>query len=184
MGKFDAVRFNGFARQGLGDMLLSDFWNYDIFNESDMHSSAYYYIRNYFRKHGRDSVYVRCEPQLAKMRPDIVIYEKGSPIYILEFKFFSKPDYINEDAINNDLDKLADCVDAYESVRWGFFHMIYDADELFTLSDSRLRRKGFPKVSVTSINARRKEGTERRRNGYDTWRAEFDNLHALHREHA
>lgn len=184
MGNFNAARFNGFARQDLDEMLLFDLWNFDIFNERDMHSSAYYYIRNYFRKHGRDSVYVRCEPQLAKMHPDIVIYERDRPIYIMEFKFFSKPDYLNEDAIYKDLDKLADCVEAFESVRWGFFHMIYDAEELFTLSDSRLRRKGFSKISVSSLNARRKNGTGRLRSGYDDWRAGFANLHARHREHA
>jgi hypothetical protein len=118
------------------------------------------------------------------MRPDIVIYERGRPTYVLEFKFFSKPDYINEDAIYDDLDKLADCVDAYDSIKWGFFHLIYDAEIPFTLSDSRLRRAGFSKISVTSINARRKEGTDRRRNNYDEWRGEFDKLQELHRKHA
>lgn len=184
MGHFDFERFNGFARQSLDDLLFSDLWDYDIFNERDMHSSAYFYIRDYFRKHERDSAYVRCEPQLAGMRPDIVIYERGRPTYVLEFKFFSKPDYINEDAIYDDLDKLADCVDAYDSIKWGFFHLIYDAEIPFTLSDSRLRRAGFSKISVTSINARRKEGTDRRRNNYDEWRGEFDKLQELHRKHA
>ena len=37
------------------------------------------------------------------MRPDIVVYERGKPIYVLEFKFFSKPDYVNEDAVYDDL---------------------------------------------------------------------------------
>lgn len=184
MGRFDAERFNGFARKSLDDLLLSDLWHHDIFNERDMHSSAYYYIRDCFRKHERDHVYVRCEPQLAGMRPDIVIYEYGKPTYVLEFKFFSKPDYINEDAVYDDLDKLADCVDAYASIKWGFFHMIYDADDQFTFSDSRLRRAGFRKTSVTAINARRKEDTGRRRTNYDEWRDEFDRLREMHREHA
>ena len=182
MENFDSERFNGFARRRLDDLLFSDFWNYDIFNERDMHSSAYFYIREFFRKHGRNSVYVRCEPKLAGMR-DIVIYDKGKPIYILEFKFFSKPNYINENSIYDDLNKLADCVEAYASVKWGFFHMLYDSDDLFTVSSSRLRKDGFTKVSVTSMNARRKENSGRRRSGYNEWRSEFDELHALHREH-
>lgn len=184
MGHFDYGRFNGFARKSLDDLLFSDLWSYDIFNERDMHSSAYFYIRDYFRKHERDHAYVRCEPQLAGMRPDIVIYERGKPTYVLEFKFFSKPEYVNEDAVYDDLNKLADCVDAYPSIKWGFFHMIYDAEELFTFSDSRLRRAGFSRVSVTSINARRKEDSGRRRTNYDDWRAEFDRLQEKHREHA
>jgi hypothetical protein len=183
MGRFDFDRFNGFARRSLDDFLFSDLWSHDIFNERDMHSAAYFYIRDYFRKNERDNVYVRCEPQLARMKPDVV-YERGKPIYLLEFKFFAKPDYINDDAVYDDLDKLAEVVDVHPSVRWGFFHMIYDADEPFTFSDSRLRRAGYAKISVTTINARRKEDTDRRRVGYDDWRDEFDRLQAAHREHA
>jgi hypothetical protein len=149
-----------------------------------MHASAYCYIRDYFRKHERDAAYVRCESQLAGMRPDIVIYERGRPIYVLEFKFFSKPDYINEDSVYADLNKLADCVDAYDSIKWGFFHLIYDSETHFTLPDTRLRRTGFSKISLTSINARRKENNGRRRKNYDEWRAEFDRLQESHRKHA
>lgn len=183
MSHFDFERFNGFARSSLDDLLFNDLWSHDIFNESDMHSAAYYYIRDYFRKHGRDQIYVRCEPQLARMKPDIVVYERGWPIYVLEFKFFSKPDHVNEDAVYDDLDKLGDCVDTHASIKWGFFHMIYDAEAPFTISDSRLRRAGFRKTSVTTINARRKEDSGRRRTNYDVWRAEFDELQERHREH-
>ncbi len=131
MGAFDFERFNGFARSSLNNFLFDDLWNHDIFNERDMHSSAYFYIRDYFRKQGRDNAYVRCEPRLSDMRPDIVIYERGKPVYVLEFKFFSKPEYVNVDAVDGDLDKLAACVDAYASIKWGFFFMIYDADEMY-----------------------------------------------------
>src|SRR5437762_8725979 len=82
MGKFDFKRFNGFARKRLDDKLYSDLWNHDIFNERDMHSSAYFYIRDYFRKHNRGAVYVRCESRLAGAQPDIVVYERGKPIYV------------------------------------------------------------------------------------------------------
>ena len=105
-----------------------------------MHSAAYFYIRHYFRKNERDNVYVRFEPRLAGKKPDVVVCERGKPIYILEFKLSTKRGYINEGAVDNDLRKLAGVVDLYPSVRWRFFHMIYDADEPFTLSDSHLRR--------------------------------------------
>jgi hypothetical protein len=184
MNRFDYDRFNGFARKSLDDFLFSDLWNHDIFNESDMHSAAYYYIREYFSKQDRDKIYVRCEPPLDGMKPDIVVYERGKPIYVLEFKCFTKPEYINETAVYYDLDKLAMVVDKFSSVRWGFFHMIYDADEPFTFSDSRLRRAGYSKISFTSINARRQEENNRRRVRYDEWRSEFDGLHKMHLEHS
>jgi hypothetical protein len=91
---------------------------------------------------------------------------------------------INENAVYYDLDKLAIIVDKFSSIKWGFFHMIYDADEPFTFSDSRLRRAGYSKISFTSINARRQEDNNRRRVRYDEWRSEFDKLQKLHQEHS
>ena len=184
MSIFDYERFNGFARSGLDDLLFADLWDNYIFNESDMHSAAYYYIREYFKKKGRGECFVRCEPMLAGMKPDIVIYTGGKPTYVLEFKMFAKPDAVNNDAVVNDLEKLAVVIENLPTVKWGFFHMIYDADEPYTISDNRLRRAGLKKMSVTTINARRKEDTGRRRTGYDEWRAAFDSLRSKHKEHA
>lgn len=75
-------------------------------------------------------------------------------------------------------------IESHSTVRWGFFQMIYDADEPVVISDSRLRRAGYSKISVTSINARRQEASGRRRVGYDEWRADFDRLQAAHKAHA
>ena len=47
---------------GLDRLLFDDIWNLDVFNESDLHSAAYFYIRTYFQKNGRSNIYVRCEP--------------------------------------------------------------------------------------------------------------------------
>jgi hypothetical protein len=184
MSAFDFDRFNGFARQSLDNLLFEDLWNHDIFNESDMHSAAYYYVREYFAKRESSRIYVRCEPQIAGMKPDIVVFESGRPIYAIEFKLFTRPDVINEELIWKDLDKLADLIDTFDSMRWGFFHLIYDSDESFSISDASLRRRDYKKVSVTTINARRREETKRRRVGYDEWRQEFDRLQELHRRHS
>jgi hypothetical protein len=184
MGAFDFDRFNGFVKQSLDNLLFGDLWRHDIFNESDMHSAAYFYVRDYFRKHERDGAYVRCEPQLARMKPDIVVYENGRPTYALELKMFTKPNFLNEEAIDQDLNKLAEFAEKIPSFKWGFFLMIYDAEEPYRLSDSRLRRAGFGKVSMTAINARRTEDSGRRRRGYDEWRAAFDKHQIDHREHA
>jgi len=183
VASYNFPRFNGFARSGLDEWLLADFWNHYIFNESDMHSAAYFYIREYFMRRESHKIYVRCEPQVARMRPDIVVFDSGRPVYALEFKLFTKPDYINEESVWQDINKLSDLIDAFDSMGWGFFHMIYDCDEPFTISDARLRREGYGKVSVTTINARRREQTGRRRAQYDEWRKEFDLLQDSHRRH-
>lgn len=184
MKLFDFDRFNGFIHQSLDDLLLNDLWNHDIFNESDLHSAAYFYIRTFFEKNERQNIYVRCEPQLAGMKPDIVIYDKAKPIYTVEFKFFTKQDYVNEESVFKDLDNLAEIVNRFNSMKWGFFYLVHDSEESYTFSNPTLRRRGYEKISFSTINLRRKEGTERRRTNYDAWRAEFDKLVELHREHA
>ena len=40
---YDAAQFNGFAKTELEDRILDDLWNLYIFNESDLHSAAYFW---------------------------------------------------------------------------------------------------------------------------------------------
>ncbi len=177
---FDSTQFNGFVRNELDDLLLTDLWSLYVFNESDLHSAAYYYIRTYFTKRGSDDVFVRCEPQIRGKRPDLVVYDGTKPIYLIELKMFAEPEIVDDNKVFADLGKLADFMQAIPSIKWGFFLFAYDADEDFGLSDAMLRRRGFEKMSVTSINLRRKEDSGRRRTGYDEWRADFDRLRAHH----
>jgi len=172
---FDSQRFNGFVKKGLDDLLYNDIWDYWVFNESDLHSAAYFYIRRYFDKRGRDDVFVRCEPALRGSRPDIVIFQDTHPVYAMELKMFPEAGRITENLIYDDLEKLQR-VARIETVKWAFFIVVCDLDESWKISDQTLRRRGYEKVSSITINLRRKETTERRRSGYDRWRAEFDRL--------
>ena len=81
---YDAAQFNGFAKDELDDRLFDDLWALYVFNESDLHSAAYYYIRAYFAKRGSDNIFVRCEPQMGGKKPDIVVYDHSRPVYVLE----------------------------------------------------------------------------------------------------
>ena len=177
---FDSAQFNGFVRNELDNLLFHDLWAHYIFNESDLHSAAYYYIRTYFTKRGSDQIFVRCEPQIRGKRPDLAVYDDMHPIYLLELKMFAEPEIVDDNKVFADLEKLKDFIEAIPSIKWGFFLFAYDADEDFGLSDRMLRHRGFDKMSVTSINLRRKEGSGRRRTGYDDWRASFDRLRAHH----
>ena len=184
MKQFDFVRFNGFMRHGLDELLLNDLLNHDIFNESDLHSAAYVYIRAFFRKNERSHIYVRCEPHLAGMKPDIVIFNRTKPIYAVEFKCSMKQDYVNDETVFKDLDKLAEVVNRFESVKRGFFYLVHDSEESYKISNSALKKRGYENISMSTINARRNEKTGRRRHNYDSWREEFDSLIAQQRESA
>jgi len=76
--------------------LLGDLWHHECLTSATCTRPRTSTSGSIFSAIARFS-YVRCEPKLAGMRPDIVVYQRGWPIYVLEFKFFSKPDYLNED---------------------------------------------------------------------------------------
>jgi hypothetical protein len=177
---YDAAQFNGFARNELDNLLFDDIWNHDVFNESDLHSAAYYYIRTYFQRRGSDGMFVRCEPRLRKFKPDIVVYREYRPEYLVELKMFTDLEVVVESKIQRDLAKMQTLMHEIESIKWGFFILVYDHDDHFGMSDQRLRRHGFEKMSVSSINMRRNEGSGRRRIGYDGWRTQFDRLRNRH----
>ena len=179
---YDSVQFNGFAKSELDNHLFEDLWNLCIFNESDLHSAAYHYIRTFFAKRGSDNIFVRCEPQMRGRKPDIVIYDQSRPIYVLELKMFSEKDVVVESRIDDDLAKLNEFICSIDTLKWGFFTVVYDSDEDFNISDGRLRRQGLERISVIGINLRRTEGTGRRRTRYDEWRNEFDRLRAHHKK--
>lgn len=182
MSEFDHQRFNGFARDGLDDLLCGDLLAHCIFNERDMHAAAYMYIRQYFEKLGRANIYVRCESQINGVRPDVAVYDRGTPVYILEFKMLMDPGNLNEELVYKDLNKMGELINRLPSIKWGFFHLIYDDDLMFKPTTATLRRHGYEKISITSINARRKEESERQRKGYDDWRREFDRLVGAHKQ--
>jgi hypothetical protein len=177
---FNAEKFNGFVKDELDDRLLDDIWCYYIFNESDLHSAAYFYMRKYFERKNNthaDSIFVRCEPVMKdKRQPDIVVFESYLPIYMIELKMFKKPEevFIKEDKVWQDIEKLAKSIDNYPSIKWGFMLVAYDADDMFDVTNYILKRNGFKKISVKTINLRRQESNGRRRIGYDKWRKQFD----------
>jgi len=179
---FDAQRLNGFVNDELDNRLFSDIWNFCVFNESDLHSAAYFYIREYFFKRDSKSaseVIVRCEPVMEdRGRPDIVIYNKYDPIYMIELKMFKKTNLIHEhndtDVIKSDLDALKAYIAHYPTIRWGFQISVYDSEEIWKPSSYALKKAGYEKISVRTINLRRQEDNKRRRNNYDQWRKQFD----------
>jgi len=181
MGVYDFEKVNGFIRQGLDQLLFEDLWNLYIFNESDMHSAAYYYIRKFMEKKGRDDAYVRCEPVMLGSKPDIVIYKNNDPLYLIELKMFSRPDQLDEGSVLMDLAKMAEIMEKCPTISWGFFMVIHDCEKSFKSSAYKMRKEGFNRISVTSINARRHEESNRLRIGYNEWRKDFDKLIAAHK---
>mgnify|MGYP001606494152 CR=1 FL=1 len=183
---FDSERFNGFVKNELDDLLLEDIWNFYVFNESDLHSAAYYYVREYFKKRGSkgsEEIFVRCEPVIEDgLIPDIVVYGSYEPIYMIELKMFTRRDAaIDEQSISKDKTKLKSYLAKYPKLRWGFLIVVYDTDEMFKPSPYTLKKQGYERISVSTINLRRSEDRGRRRQGYDAWRKQYEKYLDRHR---
>lgn len=181
---FDSQKVNGFVKQELDDLLFNDLWSFRVFNESDLKSACYFYLREYFRRRksiNSEEILVRCEPVLQNgKKPDIVIYHGYSPIYVLELKMFKNPEALMLDKVDIDLAKIRDFMRTNPTIRWGFQIVVYDSDDMIRASDSMLSRNGFPKISVIGLNLRRKEVSQRLRVGYSDWRNQFDKYVANH----
>lgn len=185
---YKSKQFNGFAKNELDDHLFNDIWDHHIFNESDLHSAAYHYIRKYYEKRfdkiqSDNNIYVRCEPRLNGKKPDIVVYQSAKPIYVFELKMFIEADRVDLSKYHEDLNKLRNLMQKIETLKWGFFIVVYDSDEDFNISDGILKRMKINNVSVIGINTRRTEKNGRLRRGYDAWRKEFDRLREQHKKH-
>jgi len=107
-------------------------------------------------------------------KPDIVLFRKYDPIYIIELKMFKRPEKINTKAIDNDLNKINKLLKSHDTIKWGFLIVAYDSDDMLYVPDTKLKNNGYNNISLIPINMRRKEQTERQRNGYVEWRKQFD----------
>lgn len=182
---FDSERFNGFVNNELGRLIIEDIRNYYVFNESDLHSAAYYYIRKFFSQKDSDHsdrMVVRCEPSMGRKRktkPDIVVFNKYNPNYFIELKMFRRKRYvidlINKKDIQRDLKKLNSYLKKY-TAKWGFLIVIYDSDEICSI---KAKEYGYDSIKVVTINMRLNEKGRLRRD-YEKWRGQFDKYLEMH----
>jgi len=176
----DAATFKGFIKDELPKRLLRDILDLYIFNESDLHSAVWFYIKEYFRNRSdrsAENIYVRSQPTITsgkgKYRPDIVVFDRIKPIYFVEIKFLKTPrNQIDLDrrSIKEDLSKLKRYAKKYPDFKQGFLVCVYDADDVFEINMDE-----YDRISLVPINLKRLISGRRRKN-YDHWRSRFDEL--------
>ncbi len=177
----DSQRFNGFVKEKLAKELRDDVLRFYVFNESDLHSAAYCYIRRYFESRGSElsqDVFVRCEPYLAdNTKPDIVVFQKYDPIYVIELKMstkaFKTPGSVFEEKVDKDMDKLKAYRTAYPTVRWAFLIVVCDSEKPWGWSDVTTKRYGYDKTSLVSVNLHLRDNGGQTY-GYENWRKQFE----------
>lgn len=178
MGKFEADRFNGFIKSGLGKGLYKDLRKCLLHNERDVHAAAYGYIRKFIERKGRDRLIVRCDatlkgPGCQRPRPDLVVFNQRKPIYAVEFKVFPRIVGVNRAAVEKDVRKL-EVLGRRHGLSYGFLVVVYDSESELYLPDRVLRKRDIKRVSVIEINMRFDVKTLRQRRNYEEWRKEFD----------
>lgn len=178
----NATTFKGFMidELELQKDFLEDIRGLYIFNESDLHSAAWFYIKEYFSTRSArsaENIYVRSEPTMAmgrkEYKPDIVVFDRIKPIYFVEIKFLKTSRNkigLDRRSVNQDLSKLQKYAKRYPDFKWGFLVCVYDADEVYEVNMNE-----YDRISLISINLKR-NGTGRLRKNYDSWRSRFDEL--------
>jgi hypothetical protein len=128
---------------------------------------------------------VRCEPRLNKKKPDIVVFEKKKPSYVLELAMSTKTNQKNsvENKVLKDLKKVKQYVKRVPGIRYAFLVHVYCDDSLLTFTDHKLREDGYSDISIVDLNIRMDCETKRKRRWYESWREDFDGLETAHRSY-
>lgn len=94
MSRIIARDVGNFIKRELAEKLQKDFCEppFRIFRERDLHSCCYFHLRSSLENDHDWAVYN--EPHMRDLkapgkgaRPDIVLFRKGKPVYIIELKF-------------------------------------------------------------------------------------------------
>lgn len=121
-----------FIKGKLRRHIEKDLRNCLLFTEGDLHAVVYYHLRKTIRD--RPNWYVRCKMQLEKgkkgYKPDIVIFNRYCPKYVLELKFLINENFPNfpKSRLLEDYKKLKSIVNSNQSLGKACLIAVFDAD--------------------------------------------------------
>ena len=180
----DFTKINGFVNEELGNLLLTDLYRFNVFNEGDMQACAYHHLRRFFQGNRHPNWIVRCQPFLRGGKehvralnsrgliPDVCLFYRYKPVHVIELKFF--PNDFDMSMIQVDIRKLKALRKHYPSIRVCFVVFIYDSDEMFPELTSYWRKKlALKGFCAVPINVRRKRATGRKRRDYRAWKKKW-----------
>jgi hypothetical protein len=93
----------------------------------DAHSVAYHHMRRFLRD--REDWLVRCGPKIAGVRPDLVVFNRYTPKFVLELGFCLLPDKSNfaRTKAEGDRDKLHHLRGRVDTLGKGYLLMVHDS---------------------------------------------------------
>ncbi len=163
----------------LPSRILSDVYNFFVFNEADLQAVVYHWTttwmeRNYPSDAARprfllNQPALRVSGQL--VRPDLVMFHGHQPIVAIELKCeLNRPSHAGSE---KDIEKLRVCKTAYPTLKNAYFLYLYDSDSDLDVDVEDWMKRYFFTIPV---NVRR-HPTRRLRNRYVHWRRKWKRLY-------
>lgn len=174
-------RLHNFIVGELCDRLITDIYNFEIYNEADLQSKVFYHLYNRIKKaEKQDEHLILNKPSLFTRKgftkyPDLVIcknytFKRPDPIVAIELKFNLQ----NFPAAERDIEKLETIKKDYDTVRKGYFLFVYDDDQIWRIrrEDNWMKHYFFD----ASINVRRHKDSGYIRKGYEEWKQSYETV--------
>ena len=169
------MRADSWILHELPELLVSDWYNYNIYSEFDLQVAAYFWLRKHFEKYRSIKWIVRAQPVIKLtsgniVKPDIAIFRNTILCDAIELK--CQLDKFNFNAFTKDFGNLKKLKDEME-LRHAYILVLYDHDQNLKLSSSYKERwmKNYPTFIGANV---RLDVNNRQRYGYSNFRRNWD----------
>ncbi|MGB3478667.1 MAG: hypothetical protein WBB67_05860 [bacterium] len=169
------MRADSWILHELPELLVSDWYNYNIYSEFDLQVTAYFWLRKHFEKCSSIKWIVRAQPVIKLktgniVKPDIAIYRNTVLYDIIELK--CQLGRLNFRAFAKDFKNLRKLKDEME-LRHAYILVLYDYGRNLELPSSY--KENWMKNYLTFIGANvRLDTNKRQRYGYSNFRRNWD----------
>jgi hypothetical protein len=169
------MKANSWILHELPELLVSDWYNYNIYSEFDLQVAAYFWLRKHFEKYRSIKWIVRAQPVIKLpsgniIKPDIAIFRNTILNDAIELK--CQLNNLNLNILDKDFVNLKKLKDEMQ-LRHAYILLLYDHNQNLGLS-SRYKENWMMNY-LTFIGANiRLEVNNRQRYGYSNFRRNWD----------
>jgi hypothetical protein len=168
------MRVDSFILNDLPEFLIDQWYDLDIYNESDMQCCTYFWLRDYFDNDRSGKWIIRTQPTTpldrGTYKPDISIFKHSKMYDAIELK--CQLDGIDDAVIDRDIEKFHMLKTQY-NLRHAYQLVLYDDNDILELPS--YWKEDWMKDYLTLVPANvRKHPSGRRRNKYESARKRWE----------
>jgi len=130
-------RLDTFIEEEIPKLIKEDLKSHQLFTEMDMHAVVFFHLRRALGE--RVDWFVRCNLEMAGVKPDICAFNRYAPKFVIEAKFVILPAqaYFPKSKLEEDRLKLRNIRKKYPQLGKGYLIAVFDADRAYDYSLKR-----------------------------------------------